>query len=125
MIWGARGVADIGPLSRLHKLRTAAAAAAPSRHIPHAIKRQVFERDGGRCTFVGEDGRRCGERHLITFHHTQPWARQRRHVAAEIVLMCHSHNQLLAREDFGEPLMALARGRRGKTGIGATADDGG
>ena len=119
------GVTLRGTTQDAPQLRTAAAASAPSRHIPHAIKRQVFERDGGRCTFVGEDGRRCGERHLITFHHTQPWARQRRHVAAEIVLMCHSHNQLLAREDFGEPLIALARGRRGKVGRGATADDGG
>ena len=119
------GVTLRGTKQEAPQLRTAAGASAPSRHIPHAIKRQVFERDGGRCTFVGEDGRRCGERHLITFHHTQPWARQRRHVAAEIVLMCHSHNQLLAREDFGEPLIALARGRRGKVGIGATADDSG
>jgi hypothetical protein len=28
-----------------------------SRHIPSAIKREVWKRDGGRCTFVGSDGR--------------------------------------------------------------------
>jgi len=35
--------------------------AASSRHIPDAIKREVFERDGGRCTFADERGRRCAE----------------------------------------------------------------
>lgn len=81
---------------------------SPSRHIPHAIRRQVFERDGGRCTFVGDDGHRCGERHRITFHHTRAWARYRRHDAAEIVLLCDRHNQLLAREEFGDALIRLA-----------------
>src|SRR5713101_5344972 len=27
----------------------------PSRHIPDGIKRTVYERDGGRCTFTGAD----------------------------------------------------------------------
>jgi hypothetical protein len=32
-----------------------------SRYIPNAVKREVWKRDGGRCTFVGPDGRRCSE----------------------------------------------------------------
>ncbi len=30
-----------------------------ARHIPNSIKRAVFERDGGRCTFEDPRGRRC------------------------------------------------------------------
>src|SRR5712692_3215698 len=33
-----------------------------SRHIPDVIKRTVYERDGGRCTFTDEGGRRCNEK---------------------------------------------------------------
>lgn len=29
------------------------------RHIPPAIRDEVFVRDGGRCTFIGDDGKRC------------------------------------------------------------------
>src|SRR5438874_7234885 len=31
----------------------------PSRHIPNTIRREVYVRDGGRCTFQDESGRRC------------------------------------------------------------------
>ena len=35
------------------------------RTIPAQVRRMVAERDGGRCTFVGTNGRRCGERKLL------------------------------------------------------------
>ena len=41
---------------------TGDASASPSRHIPDAIKREVFERDGGRCSFTDEYGRAFMER---------------------------------------------------------------
>jgi hypothetical protein len=34
-----------------------------SRHVPAALRRTVFERDGGRCTYVDERGERCRETH--------------------------------------------------------------
>ena len=40
-----------------------------TRYIPNRVRREVSERDGGRCTFVGDDGRRCDERHALEFHH--------------------------------------------------------
>ena len=36
-------------------------AEAASRHVPDALKRAVYQRDGGRCTFISEEGRRCEE----------------------------------------------------------------
>jgi hypothetical protein len=72
-----------------------------SRHIPAAIKRAVAERDGGSCTFVAPDGRRCGSRDALEFHHQTPFARVPRHRAEEITLRCRAHNRHAAILDFG------------------------
>ena len=45
-----------------------------SRHIPAAVRRAVHERDGGRCRFVDEQGRRCTARHSLEYHHRHPVA---------------------------------------------------
>lgn len=37
---------------------------APGHHIPAQVRRAVWERDGGQCTFVGETGRRCSARRV-------------------------------------------------------------
>ena len=42
-----------------------------SRHIPAAVKRDVWTREGGRCAFQGEQGR-CGETGFLEFHHVVP-----------------------------------------------------
>ncbi len=81
-------------------------AGGGSRHIPAAMKRAVAERDQGRCTFVTLDGRRCGSRDSIEFHHVQPFARSRRHRAEEITLRCRAHNRHAAIQDFGAEHMA-------------------
>jgi hypothetical protein len=44
-------------------------ASASSRYIPAPIRRAVYERDDGQCTYVGENGCRCTERNLLEFHH--------------------------------------------------------
>jgi hypothetical protein len=44
-----------------------------SRRIPAAVKREVWRRDGGRCAFVGHDGR-CAERSFLEYHHVHPYA---------------------------------------------------
>src|SRR5580765_6902975 len=48
---------------------------AGPRHIPAAVKREVRVRDEGKCTYVGENGKRCGSRHKLEFHHDQEFAR--------------------------------------------------
>jgi 5-methylcytosine-specific restriction endonuclease McrA len=40
-----------------------------SRHISAATRDAVYERDGGRCTFVGSDGRRCKSKWDVEIHH--------------------------------------------------------
>jgi hypothetical protein len=80
-----------------------------SRHIPAAIKRTVWKRDQGRCTFVARDGRRCGSRESLEFHHARPFARSRRHRAEEITLRCRAHNRYAAVLDYGAEHMARFR----------------
>jgi 5-methylcytosine-specific restriction endonuclease McrA len=72
-----------------------------SRHIPDAVRREVFTRDGARCTFVSTDGRRCAERGRLELHHEQPFGRGGPATAENIRLMCQAHNRLLAERDYG------------------------
>ncbi len=84
-----------------------------SRHIPAAIKRAVVERDRGRCTFVARDGRRCGSRESLEFHHVQPFACLPRHHVEEITLRCRAHNRHAAIQDYGAAHMARFRKQPG------------
>ena len=77
-----------------------------SRHIPAAIRRTVWERDGSRCTYTAADGRRCDSREFVEFDHIQAWTRARSHSIDGITLRCRAHNQQRARIDFGERHMA-------------------
>ena len=83
-----------------------------TRHIPAAIRRAVWQRDGGRCTYVSAGGRRCGAREFLEFDHADGWARARAHSVDRITLRCRAHNQLRARRDFGDRHMARFRRAR-------------
>ena len=63
-----------------------------SRHIPAAVKRSVWSRDGGRCAFRGEQGR-CTETGFLEFHHVVPYADGGETSAANLELRCRAHNQ--------------------------------
>src|SRR5262249_43812930 len=39
-----------------------------NRTVPAAVRREVWARDEGRCTFVSEDGKRCGSTKRLEFH---------------------------------------------------------
>jgi hypothetical protein len=73
-----------------------------SRHIPAAVRRAVHERDGGRCRFVDDQGRRCSERHRLELHHRHPFGMGGDHSPANVSLLCSSHNRLLAEHDYGK-----------------------
>jgi hypothetical protein len=88
---------------------TADADASSSRHIPDVIKREVYERDGGRCTFTDEHGRRCGETGALEFDHRDGFARTHLHRADRIRLLCRAHNQHAAEQMYGRAFMERAR----------------
>ena len=87
----------LAPRKRLLETDTDSA----SRHIPAAVRRAVRERDGERCRFVDEQGRRCSERYRLEFHHRRPFAMGGDHRPENIGLLCPQHNRLLAEHDYG------------------------
>jgi hypothetical protein len=81
----------------------------PSRHVPAAFRRAVWQRDDGRCTYVSAGGQRCNSREFIEFDHAEVWEWAHSHSIEGITLRCRAHNQLRARQDFGEKHMARFR----------------
>lgn len=63
-----------------------------SRHIPAEVRRKVWERDGGTCAFVAQNGRRCTEGGFLEFHHVVPYAAGGEATVDNIQLRCRAHN---------------------------------
>jgi hypothetical protein len=80
-----------------------------SRYIPAAVRRAVRKRDGDRCRFVNEEGRRCTERRRLEFHHHDPFGRGGDHDPDNVSLMCHRHNAYLAERDYGKNVFVRYR----------------
>ena len=79
------------------------------RHVPAAIRRAVFERDQGRCTYVSDSGERCRETALLELHHSLAFARGGAHCLDNVTLRCRAHNTLAAEHDFGRDFVGRAR----------------
>jgi hypothetical protein len=84
-------------------------ASADPRHVPAHVRRAVWERDGGQCTFVSAAGRRCPARRFLEFDHLEPVARGGRATLATIRLRCRAHNQYDAECAFGAGFMRRKR----------------
>jgi hypothetical protein len=89
--------------------RAAKAPARRTRHIPAAVRREVWTRDGARCAFTDDDGRRCSSTRFLEYHHVHNWARGAEHDPAEIELRCRAHNQYQAVLDYGAAFIAARR----------------
>ena len=84
-------------------------ASENARQIPASVKRTVWERDGGRCTFVGENGHRCESRTRLEWDHVEPVAQGGRATVTGLRLRCRAHNQLEAERRFGRDFMNAKR----------------
>ena len=82
---------------------------ANHRDIPAEVRRAVWERDGGRCTFVSPKGQRCPARRLLEFDHLDPVALGGQATAERITLKCRAHNQYAAECTFGTEFMCHKR----------------
>jgi len=87
---------------------------ARGRRIPNPVKRQVWRRDEGRCTFVSENGRRCERRGDVEFDHIEPVARGGESSVENLRLRCRAHNQYEAERTFGAGFMHQKRERARK-----------
>ncbi|MBD3178261.1 MAG: hypothetical protein GF417_00935, partial [Candidatus Latescibacteria bacterium] len=63
-----------------------------TRHIPQRIKDLVYRRDGGRCSFVGKSGRRCGSRWNLQYDHIVPYGKGGGNSPDNLRLLCARHN---------------------------------
>jgi hypothetical protein len=88
--------------------RASAPSASGSRHIAAAVRRHVWQRDCGRCAFVGAEGR-CRETAFLEFHHVEPYAIGGEATAENIELRCRAHNSHEARLFFGAARCERAR----------------
>jgi hypothetical protein len=97
-----------GPSPAAGKGSPLARSSSPAtRHIPAAVKRAVYERDGGQCRYVDQQGRRCTAREGLELHHRRPFGHGGDHSVENIALACHAHNRYLAEVDYGRAKMAL------------------
>jgi 5-methylcytosine-specific restriction endonuclease McrA len=86
-----------------------------SRTIPANVQRAVFERDGGRCAFVGEGGHRCGSRFQLEFDHVIPLALGGQSTVDNVRLVCRAHNQFEADRKLGREFMEKKRASEAAT----------
>ena len=80
-----------------------------ARHVPAHIKRAVWQRDGGQCTFVSETGHRCPSRTFLEFDHIDEVALGGRASIGRMRLRCRAHNQYAAERTFGVEFMRRKR----------------
>ena len=67
----------------------------PRRHIPAAVRRHVWLRDGGRCCYRDPlSGRRCTSSHLLQIDHLLPVAQGGGPEPANLNLLCAAHHRM-------------------------------
>ena len=82
-----------------------AAGETDSDHIPAAVKREVWIRDGGCCQWSLDGGGICGSTHRLQFDHIVPRARGGKSTVANVRVLCQPCNLLAARQHFGDAWM--------------------
>src|SRR5215472_6093757 len=95
-------------LAKLEKERLGRAA-RPNRkvraskvgHVPRAVRREVFARDGEQCSFTDAHGNRCPSRTRLELDHIDPRACGGGDDASNLRVVCRSHNRLYAERAFG------------------------
>lgn len=80
--------------------------------IPAHVRREVFERDGGRCQFPMPGGGVCGSTYRVQVGHIIARALGGPTTAANCRRECETHNQFQADRDFGKPFMDQFRRRK-------------
>jgi hypothetical protein len=101
------------PLTLIPPERPSPRRLGPRETIPAAVRRAVWERDGGRCSWPLDGGGRCGSTHQLELDHIHPWARDGQPTVDNLRLVCRAHNTLEARREFGARCVERYRVSRG------------
>ena len=75
-------------------------------HVPAAVRREVFERDGEQCTYVDSAARRCESKTLLELDHVTPRAHGGADDSANLRVRCRAHNRMYAEDVFGKAYVA-------------------
>jgi hypothetical protein len=74
-----------------------------TRHVPSAVKDEVWVNYHGQCAYVGPNGKRCNSTHNLQFdHYPIPFARGGPSTADNLRLLCAKHNRFTAEKIFGK-----------------------
>ncbi len=76
-----------------------------SRYIPAALKREIWQRDQGQCTYCSPDGKRCSSRFALEIDHVEPFALGGETNLENLRLLCRAHNIQHAVACLGENVM--------------------
>ena len=101
--------------------RKAAPRATPPKNpatITAEVRRQVWERDQGRCAWTSPDGKRCNSRWQVEVDHVDAAARGGKATLDRLRLLCRLHNHLHAEEVYGREHM-----RKYRKGESTTSSD--
>ncbi len=79
--------------------------------VSSQAKREVYQRDGGRCSFVGKAGHRCGSTYQLEYDHENPRAHGGTSDAGNLRLLCRVHNQFEAEQVIGAERVSAAKAR--------------
>jgi 5-methylcytosine-specific restriction endonuclease McrA len=79
--------------------------------VSSQAKREVYERDGGRCSFVGKAGHRCAQVYQLEYDHKRPRAHGGTSDADNLRLLCRVHNQYMAEQVIGAACVRAAKAR--------------
>ncbi len=74
-------------------------------------KREVYDRDGGRCSFVSTAGHRCSSSYQLEYDHKTPRVHCGASDAGNLRLLCRVHNQFMAEEVIGAARVSAAKAR--------------
>ncbi len=100
----------LGAGTRGPRRRPAGTSATPgSRYVPAQVRRAVWERDQGQCTFVSAKGIRCKARRFLELDHVEPVARGGQPTIDNMRMRCRAHNQFEAERIFGVGFMERKR----------------
>jgi 5-methylcytosine-specific restriction endonuclease McrA len=79
------------------------------RYVPSKVKREVWTRDEGQCSFRSDSGHRCESKRDLEYDHVIPVARGGQTSTSNLRLRCRAHNALEAERVFGEEFMRAKR----------------
>jgi hypothetical protein len=68
-----------------------------TKSIPAEVKRQVFQRDNGKCTYPN-----CHSKHLLQYDHIKPKTFEGQHSIDNLRLLCFNHHKLITEKTFGK-----------------------